>query len=76
MQGSLAHKNSATLGPYRMTIPRVVGWSWGGWGVFYERGTPVCPPAEHFVEIDAFVGHHLQGYLAHKKLSLMSEVPL
>jgi len=43
LQGYLAHKKHSLLGPYGGTTTRVLGCS-GGWGLAYERGTPVGGP--------------------------------
>jgi len=40
-RGTSLIRNTPLLGPYSRTIPRVLGWFWGGGAVSYERGTPV-----------------------------------
>ena len=40
VQGYLAHKKHPPLGPYRMTLPRVLWWSWGG-GRFLMSEVPL-----------------------------------
>ena len=32
------------VGPYIRAVPRVLGWSYGGGAVSYERSTPVSAP--------------------------------
>ena len=40
-RGTSLIRNIPLLGPSSRTIPRVLGWSWGGGAISYERGTPV-----------------------------------
>jgi hypothetical protein len=40
-RGTSLMRNNASLGPYSMTMPRALWWSWGGGSVSYERGAPV-----------------------------------
>ena len=40
-RGTSLIRNTPLLGPYSGIIPRVLWWSYGGWAVSYERGTPV-----------------------------------
>ena len=34
-------RNRFTLAPYSRFMSKALWWSWGGWAVSYERGTPV-----------------------------------
>ena len=41
LQGYLAYTKRHPVGPYSRTMPRLLGWSYGGGAISYERDTPV-----------------------------------
>ena len=79
VQGYHANKKLLPLGPYSGTVPRALGWSWGGGAVSYERGTPVASDIAwglvwekllHYILLAGVV----QGYLARCGTSLKGVV--
>ena len=59
-RGTSLIRNSAPVGPYRRTMPRLLWRSWGGAAVSYERGTLQVGVLKAFVPMgDAF--NHLSS---------------
>ena len=70
-------RNTFLVGPYSRTMPKALWWSWGGWAVPYERGTPV-PRVSTLSTVsansrDAWPLHHLLIACYVARLTLLAE---